>query len=181
MVLWWAMPNPPSGIHARMPITSPEALARLRIRTYDESGANALIAAGAAPIQIAWSDLVPQLSTGGIDAVLTVADGGKQLSIRDNVSDFNELNYAMALFAAHVNKDEFNKPPEQAKQALMDKMAIFDALNRELMGNYIQQLTHHVATVPVSRVTEVARANASRRAEAPIPAAMMVRAAFRFA
>ena len=138
MVLLWAMPNPPSGIHAKAPITSTETLKGLRIRTYDVNGTKTLKAAGAAPLQIAWSDLVPQLSTGGVDAVLTSADGGKQLSIWDYVTDFTELNYAMALFVAHVNKDAFDQLPEQAQNALMDSIPICDEFNWELMQNAIQ-------------------------------------------
>ena len=138
MVLLWAMPNPPSGIHAKAPITDPETLSGLRIRTYDVNGTKTLKAAGAAPLQIAWADLVPQLSTGGVDAVLTSADGGKQLSIWDYVSDFTELNYAMALFVAHVNKDEFDALPAEGQQALMDAIPICDAFNWELMQNAIQ-------------------------------------------
>lgn len=138
MVLLWAMPNPPSGIHAKAPITDPETLSGLRIRTYDVNGTKTLKAAGAAPLQIAWADLVPQLSTGGVDAVLTSADGGKQLSIWDYVSDFTELNYAMALFVAHVNKDEFDALPAEGQQALMDAIPICDEFNWELMQNAIQ-------------------------------------------
>ena len=78
-ILLWALPNAPSGIHAKTPINSVAAVTGLRIRTYDKNGTDTLKAAGAAPLQIAWSDLVPQLSTGGVDAVLTSADGGKQI------------------------------------------------------------------------------------------------------
>ena len=51
------------------------------------------------------------------------------------------------------------------------------------IGNYIDYLTtHHAARFrSISRVTGVANANAPRRAEAPIPNAMMLRAAFRSA
>ncbi len=118
MVLLWAMPNPPSGIHAKTPITSTDALEGLRIRTYDVNGTKTLRAAGASPLQISWSDLVPQLSTGGVDAVLTSADGGVQLSAWDYLSDFTELNYAMGLFMAHVNKDAYMALPEEARQSL---------------------------------------------------------------
>lgn len=133
MKLLWALPNAPSGIHAKQPITSVDAIDGLRIRTYDVNGTQTLIAAGAAPLQIAWSDLVPQLSTGGIDAVLTSADGGKQLSIWDYVSDFTEVNYAMALFVAHANKDAFDSLPAEAQAALTDTIATCDAHNWQLM------------------------------------------------
>lgn len=133
MVLLWALPNAPSGIHAKTPINSLAAVEGLRVRTYDVNGTETLKNAGAAPLQIAWSDLVPQLSTGGVDAVLTSADGGRQLSIWDYVSDFTEVNYAMALFVAHVNKSEFDALPASAQAALMDTIALCDEFNWKLM------------------------------------------------
>ncbi len=133
MMLLWALPNAPSGIHAKQPINSVDALKGLRIRTYDVNGTDTLKAAGAAPLQIAWADLVPQLSTGGVDAVLTSADGGKQLSVWDYVTDFTEVNYAMALFVAHVNKDAFDRLSPAAQSALMDTVDGCDKHNWEIM------------------------------------------------
>lgn len=133
MVLLWAMPNPPSGVNAPVPITTRESLAGLRIRTYDVNGTKTLINAGAAPLQIAWADLIPQLSTGGINAVLTSADGAKQLSLWDYVTDFTELNYAMGLFVCHVNKDEFDALPEEVRAAMLDSVESCDLFNWENM------------------------------------------------
>jgi TRAP-type C4-dicarboxylate transport system substrate-binding protein len=133
MKLLWAIPNAPSGIYAKTPIDSIEAIEGLRIRTYDVNGTKTLREAGAAPLQIAWSDLVPQLSTGGIDAVLTSADGGVQLSAWDYVSDFTEVNYAMAIFVAHVNKDAFEKLSPKAQSALVDTIDLCDAHNWGIM------------------------------------------------
>lgn len=132
-VLLWALPNAPSGIHANTPITTLDAIEGLRIRTYDVNGTRTLIEAGAAPLQIAWSDLVPQLSTGGVDAVLTSADGGLQLSVWDFLSDFTEVNYAMGIFVAHANKDAFDALTPAAQAALMDTIDACDARNWEIM------------------------------------------------
>ena len=133
MVLLWAMPNPPSGINAPTPITTIDSLAGLRIRTYDVNGTETMMNAHAAPLQIAWSDLIPSLSTGGIDAVLTSADGAMQLSLWDYVSDFTELNYAMC----HVNKDAFDALPEDVRTAMMDVIAACDAYNWKIMRESI--------------------------------------------
>lgn len=134
MILLWALPNAPSGIHAREPITSTDVIDGLRIRTYDKNGTDTLKAAGAAPLQVAWSDLVPQLSTGGIDAVLTSAEGGKSLSVWDyGVNNFTEINYAMALFVAHVNKDAFNSLSENAQSAILDTVDTCEKYNWNLM------------------------------------------------
>lgn len=139
MVLLWAMPNPPSGIHAKRPIDSPEALQDLRIRTYDVNGTQTLINAGAAPLQISWSDLVPQLSTGGIDSVLTSADGGVQLSIWDYLTDFTELNYAMGLFMAHVNRDAYESLSESARKAIQEVSELADEFNWKAMVATIEE------------------------------------------
>ncbi|MCG8508066.1 MAG: TRAP transporter substrate-binding protein [Rhodospirillales bacterium] len=120
MVVLWAMPNAPSGIHAKMPIAGSEQINGLRIRTYDAIGTKTFKAAGAAPLQIAWADLVPQLTTGGVDAVLTSADGGMRLSVWDYVSDFTAMNYVMSLFMMHVNKDAYDKLSPKARQAIKE-------------------------------------------------------------
>lgn len=137
MVLLWAMPNPPSGVSAPRPITSVDALDGLRIRTYDVNGTQTMMNAGAAPLQVAWSDLIPQLSTGGIDAVLTSADGAMQLSLWDYVSDYTELNYAMGLFMCHVNKDEFDALPEDVQAAMLDVVDACDEYNWKIMRESI--------------------------------------------
>ncbi|WP_176086042.1 TRAP transporter substrate-binding protein [Martelella sp. HB161492] len=138
MVLLWAMPNPPSGIFAKQPIISQDALNGLRIRTYDVNGTQTLMKAGAAPLQIAWSDLIPQLSTGAIDAVLTSADGGVQLSLWDYLSDFTELNYAMGLFMCHVNKDAFDALPQDVQSAMLGLGDACDKYNWQIMTDSIE-------------------------------------------
>ena len=132
-VLLWAVPSPPSGIHAKMPITSPEALKGLRIRSYDANSTRTLAAAGAAPLQIAWSDLTPQLSTGGIDALLTSGESAEKLTLWDYVSDFTELNYAMALSVAHVHKDDYDALSDEDRAALEQICAECDKYNWDLM------------------------------------------------
>lgn len=137
MVLLWAMPNPPSGINAPTSINTIDSLKGLRIRTYDVNGTETLKNAGASPLQVAWSDLIPQLSTGGIDAVLTSADGAMQLSLWDYVSDFTELNYAMGLFMCHVNRDEFDALPAEVQEAMLSLVDICDEENWRLMRESI--------------------------------------------
>ncbi|MEI4472050.1 TRAP transporter substrate-binding protein [Frigidibacter sp. MR17.24] len=138
MVLLWAMPNPPSGIAAPKPVTDVAALAGLRIRTYDVNGTQTLRNAGAAPLQVAWSDLIPQLSTGGLDGVLTSADGCTQLSIWDYVPTFTELNYAMGLFMCHVNKEDFEALPAEVQAAMREIVEDCDKFNWSIMVDSIE-------------------------------------------
>ena len=73
-VLLYASPWPPSGIWAQDAMDSTAALAGLTIRTYDKNGTTALNELGAAAIRLSWADVVPSISTGAIDAVLTSAE-----------------------------------------------------------------------------------------------------------
>jgi len=137
-VLLFATPNPPSGIHSSRPLDTPEALDGLRIRTYDVNGTQTLARAGASPLQIAWADLVPQLSTGAIDAVLTSADGGVQLSIWDYLSNFAALDYAMALFMAHANADAYAELSDDAQSAIQEVLEATDDYSWGIMQDSIE-------------------------------------------
>lgn len=134
MVLLYAIPNAPSGIHAKFPIDSVERLKGLKIRTYDAIGTKTFAAAGAAPLQLAFSDLVPMLSTGGVNAVLTSADGGVQFSVWDFLSDFTDVLYVAPLFMAHVNKDSYDALSQGAKDALAEVTALTDDFAWKYVG-----------------------------------------------
>jgi TRAP-type C4-dicarboxylate transport system substrate-binding protein len=118
--LLYSSPWPPSGIWAKRPVASLTELAGLKIRTYDANGTITLRAAGAAPIQLSWADVVPQLSTGGIDAVLTSAESGANAKFWEHLSYFTEINYAMPLNMLHINLDVFNGLSPELQQAVLD-------------------------------------------------------------
>ena len=114
--LLWSTPWPPSGIWGKKPIDSLEDLKNLKIRTYDANGTITLKEAGAAAIQLSWADVVPQLATGGIQSVLTSAEGGRGSNFWDHLNHFTEINYAAPLNMAHINLDVFNSlTPAQQK------------------------------------------------------------------
>jgi TRAP-type transport system periplasmic protein len=118
--LLYSSPWPPSGIWAKKPVASIDELAGLKIRTYDANGTITLKAAGAAPIQLSWADVVPQLSTGGIDAVLTSAESGANAKFWEHLPYFTEINYAMPLNMLHINLDTFNGLSPELQQAVLD-------------------------------------------------------------
>lgn len=118
--LLYATPFPPSGIWAKKPVLSTEDMEGLRIRTYDANGTMAFRNAGAAPLQISFSDVIPQLSTGNIDAVLTSADGGRSMKFWEFLSHFNAINYAFPLNITTVNLDEWNALSEENRTAVLE-------------------------------------------------------------
>lgn len=139
--LLWASPWPPSGIWASKAVDSTEALAGLKIRTYDANGTITLQEAGAAPIQLSWADVVPQLSTGGIEAVLTSAEGGTNAKFWEQLSHFTEVNYAMPLNMVHINLDVWNDLSDEHKAAVTEaaKAAedyVWAAVEKRVAENY---------------------------------------------
>ncbi|MEP5453854.1 TRAP transporter substrate-binding protein DctP, partial [Roseibium sp.] len=63
-ILLYASPWPPSGIWSKDAVNSVDALAGLKIRTYDKNGTTALNALNAAAVRLSWADVVPSISTG---------------------------------------------------------------------------------------------------------------------
>lgn len=123
-ILLYASPWPPSGIWARDPKISTDALAGLKIRTYDKNGTTALNELGAAAVRLSWADVVPSISTGAIDAVLTSAEGGVSGSFWEHFDTFTEIyNYAIPLNFVHISKDIFDGLSAEQQAAVLEAAA----------------------------------------------------------
>ncbi|GLQ05889.1 TRAP transporter substrate-binding protein [Sneathiella chinensis] len=133
--LLYASPWPASGIWAKVPVTDVEKLKGVKIRTFDPGGTTAFKNLGAAPIQLAWGDVVPQLATGGISAVLTSAEGGVTQKFVEHTAYFTEINYALPLNFVHMNADVFGGlSPEQQKAVLEAAKTASDRNWQEVTG-----------------------------------------------
>ena len=117
-ILLYASPWPPAGIWAKKPIVSGDSLAGVKVRAWDASGTSTLKTAGAAAIQMSWADVVPQLASGGIDGVLTSAEGGTNAKFWEHLSHFSAINYSMSLNMTHVNKDAYDSLSKDQRAAL---------------------------------------------------------------
>jgi len=116
--LLYAAPWPPSGIWSKKKISSVKDLENLKIRCSDKAGIETFKNLGAAPIQLSWGDVVPQLSTGGLDAVLTSCDGGVASSFYEHLNYFHEINYSFPLQIIHMNLDTYNSLPDELQTAV---------------------------------------------------------------
>jgi TRAP-type transport system periplasmic protein len=119
----------PVGIWSKWPVDSQEALQRLKIRTYDPIGLNTLKTAGAAPIQLSFGDIVPQLATGGINSVFTSAEGGSSSKFWEYLSHFTELNYSTGVTFTHMNLDAYKQLPKELQQVIDEAAAKTEARN----------------------------------------------------
>jgi TRAP-type C4-dicarboxylate transport system substrate-binding protein len=117
-ILLYTIPWTPSGIWANKSITTKADIENLKIRTFDPLGLMTFRAANAAPVTLGFSDVVPQLTTGGLDAVLTSEEGGFKNKFQDLLSHFVEINYASPLSVVHMNKDTWDGLSDSEKAAV---------------------------------------------------------------
>jgi TRAP-type C4-dicarboxylate transport system substrate-binding protein len=151
-ILLYASPWPPSGIWAKKPVRTKDDLKNLKMRTYDPNGTITFKNIGAAPIQLSWSDVVPQLGTGGIDAVLTSAEGGVSSKFWDLLSHFNEINYSSPLNMVHMNADAYNGLPADLKKAVKEAAKdannyAWEAAKGRVQKNYADMKSHGMTIV----------------------------------
>ncbi len=169
-VLLYASPWPASGIWAKKQVASPTDLEQLKIRTYDKNGTITLREAGASPVKLSWADVVPQLSTGGIEAVLTSAEAGANGSFWEHLNHYSAIQYAVPLNMVHMNKDEFDGLDKEQQQAILEAAKRTDEHNWQevrsrVTENYLE-LAEHGVTIqnPVSPELSTALKNAAKLA-----------------
>lgn len=151
-VLLYASPWTPAGLWANKAARSAADVAGLKIRTWDASGTRTLQNIGAAPIQMSWADVVPQLATGGIEAVLTSADGGVSAKFWEHLNHFSALNYSMSLNMIHVNRDEWDALTDDQRAAVLKaaeagSAAAWTALETRVAENYAEMEANGVTVV----------------------------------
>ncbi len=113
-------PWTPVGIWAKRKVASSADMKNLKIRTYDKNGTITLKEIGAAAIQMSWADVVPALSTGTIEAVLTSAEGGLSAKFYEYLNHFHYVNFTMGSNMVHMNK------------------AVFDGLSKDLQAKVLE-------------------------------------------
>ena len=168
-VLLYASPWPPAGIWAKKGVSSSEELSGIKLRAWDASGTSTLKTAGAAAIQMSWADVVPQLASGGIDGVLTSAEGGTNSKFWEHLSHFSAINYSMSLNMTHVNKDAYDALTDEQRAALTKASeaasdAAWGALASRVAGNYQDMEANGItiiSEVPAEFLTLLNRSGAS--------------------
>jgi TRAP-type C4-dicarboxylate transport system substrate-binding protein len=120
--LLYASPWPPSGLWAKEPVTTLEALRRQRVRTFDDTSAAILKQLGATAMTISFSDAMARIQAGDVNAVLSSGDGGAGRRLWEHLPHFTEWNYALPLSIATVNLEAWNALDASLREAL-DKLA----------------------------------------------------------
>lgn len=143
---------PPSGIWSRQPVEALEHIQGLKVRAFDLSSLETFAGAGAAAINMNWGDVMPALSTGAIDAVVTSADLGINSSINDYLPNFTEINWAIPLSVITINKDIWDELPEDLQQAVVEAgeettELTFARLETQVAENYEEMRSKNVNVI----------------------------------
>jgi TRAP-type C4-dicarboxylate transport system substrate-binding protein len=151
--LLYPSPWPPTGIWAKRPISAPETLKGLRIRTYDVNGTVTFKAIGAAPEQISFTDAVKKLSSGEIQAVLSSGDGGAGARLWDYLDHFTAINYAMPLSMVTINLDVWKQLSPALQRAVRDAASATEtrqwtAIRARVDANYARMRANLVTVTP---------------------------------
>lgn len=150
-ILLYASPWPPSGVWSKTAVNSQNDLENLRIRTFDRNGTETFRNAGAAPVSLSWGDVVPQLATGGISAVLTSAEAGANGSFWEHQDHFAAIQYAIPLNMVHMNKAAFDNLTEAQQSAIIEAARLTDEHNWKAVESRTEQnyktLSEHNVTI----------------------------------
>jgi TRAP-type C4-dicarboxylate transport system substrate-binding protein len=116
--LLYVSPWPPSGIWSAVPVTDPESLRQLKIRTYDSTGTEIFKHVGASAQTISFADLPARMEGGQINAVLSSGDGGAARHLWDKLKHFSEIGYAIPLSLTAVNLEAYNRLDADTRAAV---------------------------------------------------------------
>ena len=139
--LLYTTPWPPSGLWTKTIANTPEAIAKLRIRTYDKTGTDVFNRLGASASVVSFNDLPARIASGDIDAVLSSGDGGAGRKLWERLPRFTEINYAMPLSFTTVNLDKWKALDEPTRNAIAQagvetERRQWSALEGRLAQNY---------------------------------------------
>ena len=145
-------PWTPVGIWAKKAITDAEGLRNLKIRSYDKTGTLTLKNAGAAAIQLSWADVVPALSTGTIEAVLTSDEGGLSAKFYEYMDHFHHVGFTMGTNMIHMSKVAFDDLSPELQQAVLEAATEVEA---EAWANINDRIALNVKRLEENGVTSV--------------------------
>lgn len=140
-VYLFTLPWPPSGIWTKEPLTSAADLAEVKVRVPDVTAMQTFKAAGANPLQVSWADVVPQLSTNALDAVISSAEGGTNISLGEFLPQYTALDYVIPVNVVHMSAMSFDALSEDEQKAIRQAAAdtsefIWGKLEERLANTY---------------------------------------------
>lgn len=171
--LLFATPWPPTGLWSKDPVSGLADLRALSVRTYDDVSTRVLEAAGARARNITFSEAMPKLRAGEINAVLSSGDGGAGRRLWDLLPHFTEITYALPLSFALVGEATYGALDPDLRAAVDATAADtearqWSAIRTRLDENYARMRANGVtiATAPSPEMMAALRSASAGAIEA---------------
>jgi len=165
--LLYLTPWPPSGIWSRTPLKTASDLSGLSIRTYDKTSTDVFSGIGAKAALISFSDTMPKLADGSLNAVLSSGDGGAGRKLWDYLPYFSEITYSLPLSVASVNRAAYDGLTVDQREAVdaasrNTEAELWVALSTRLQENHARMRQNGVTidSNPAPAIVEALRSGA---------------------
>jgi len=132
---------PPVGVWSKQPLATIADYKAVKLRTNDPISTTIFQKVGAAPLQLSWTDMLPQIQTGGVQAVHTSTSGGVLGQLWESLPYYNDVGTALAINVAVVNTDMLNKLAGPVKDAVLAAAADVGVWARSEMIRRIDEET----------------------------------------
>jgi TRAP-type transport system periplasmic protein len=166
--LLYLTPWPPSGIWSKAPLKTASDLSGLSIRTYDKTSTEVFASVGAKAALISFSDTMPKLVEGSLNAVLSSGDGGAGRKLWDYLPYFSEITYSLPLSVAGVNKAVYDGLSADQRAAVdlassRTETELWLALSTRLQENYARMRQNGVTidSTPAPAIADALRSGAA--------------------
>jgi TRAP-type C4-dicarboxylate transport system substrate-binding protein len=139
--LLYLTPWPPSGIWSKTRLRAAADLAGLSIRTYDRTSREVFARAGAKASSISFAEVLPRLTEGSINAVLSSGDGDVGRTLWEYLPYFSEITYSLPMSVASVNQAAFDRLTPELREAVdsagrLTETGLWVALESRLEQNH---------------------------------------------
>jgi TRAP-type C4-dicarboxylate transport system substrate-binding protein len=170
--LLYLTPWPPSGIWSKTPLRTAADLAGLSIRTYDRTSREVFARAGAQASSISFAELLPRLTDGSINAVLSSGDGNISRTLLEYLPYFSEITYSLPMSVASVNQTAFDSLTPELREAVdaagrLTETELWFALSTRLQQNH-QRMRERGVTIdsdPAALIAALQEGAAAAREE----------------
>ncbi|MEO5621425.1 MAG: TRAP transporter substrate-binding protein [Sphingomicrobium sp.] len=128
----FSVPWPAQGLYTNGEVASVDALAGLRLRSYNASLEEFATLAKAAPVQVEAADIAQAFATGQVQAMITSPSTGANSSAWDYVSHYTAIDAWLPKNIVVVNKRVFDALSPEVQKAVLDASAAAEARGIEM-------------------------------------------------
>ena len=126
---------PSTGLWSDRALGDVAALGQLSMRTYDDSSADVMRAAGSSAQFLPMGAAMDGLKARKLNAFLTSGDGGVGRKLWDYLPYFTAIHYAMPVTLAFVRSDAFDALPAETQKQVLAAAAETEQSQFELLAN----------------------------------------------